>query len=241
MREVAIVGVGMTRFGELWRSSLRRLFADAALEALADAGVDRLDSMWVGNMSAGRFVDQEHLGPLLAGEIGMSGVPATRVESACASGGAALRAAFFEVASGAADVVLAAGVEKMTDGAVTDSYAADRASVIDVLNQVLATEIVCTLRYKNHYFMAQGIHAAGVADEFLEHAQQEQAHADLVAKRITQLGGVPDFNPDGLVTRSHADYREGATLRAEDLVNAWAYVRAYRDEIDRQIEDQETA
>jgi len=124
MREVAIVGTGMTRFGELWESSLRDMFAEAALEALNDAGVDRLDSIYVGNMSAGGFVKQEHIGPLLAGEIGMAGVPATRVESACASGGAALRAAFLEVASGASDLVLAAGVEKMTDGAdVTDVLA----------------------------------------------------------------------------------------------------------------------
>lgn len=119
MREVAIVGTGMTRFGELWESSLRDMFAEAALEALKDAGADRLDGIYVGNMSAGGFVKQEHIGPLLAGEIGMAGVPATRVESACASGGAALRAAFFEVASGASDLVLAAGVEKMTDGADT--------------------------------------------------------------------------------------------------------------------------
>jgi len=117
MREVAIVGTGMTRFGELWESSLRDMFAEAALEALKDAGADRLDSIYIGNMSAGGFVKQEHIGPLLAGEIGMAGVPATRVESACASGGAALRAAFFEVASGASDLVLASGVEKMTDGA----------------------------------------------------------------------------------------------------------------------------
>jgi len=124
MREVAIVGTGMTRFGELWESSLRDLFAEAALEALNDAGVDRLDGIYVGNMSAGGFVKQEHIGPLLAGEIGMAGVPATRVESACASGGAALRAAFLDVASGASDLVLAAGVEKMTDGAdVTDVLA----------------------------------------------------------------------------------------------------------------------
>jgi acetyl-CoA C-acetyltransferase len=114
----------MTRFGELWESSLRDLFAEAALEALNDAGVDRLDGIYVGNMSAGGFVKQEHIGPLLAGEIGMAGVPATRVESACASGGAALRAAFLDVASGASDLVLAAGVEKMTDGAdVTDVLA----------------------------------------------------------------------------------------------------------------------
>jgi acetyl-CoA C-acetyltransferase len=115
MREVAIVGAGMTRFGELWESSIRDLFTEAALGALDSAGTDHVDAIYVGNMSGGRFVDQEHLGPLLAGAIGMSGVPAVRVESACASGGAALRVAFHEVASGASDVVLAAGVEKMTD------------------------------------------------------------------------------------------------------------------------------
>jgi acetyl-CoA C-acetyltransferase len=117
MREVAIVSAGMGRFGELWETSLRDLFAEAALQALSGAKVDRLDAIYVGNMSAGGFVGQEHIGPLLADRIAMSGVPATRVESACASGGAALRSAFFEVASGASDLVLAAGVEKMTDGA----------------------------------------------------------------------------------------------------------------------------
>jgi len=126
MREVAIVGAGMTRFGELWQSSLRDLFAEAALAALE--GVEdakaKLDAIYIGNMAAGGFVKQEHIGPLMAGEIGMSGVPAVRVESACASGGAALRTAFLDVASGASDLVLAAGVEKMTDGAdVTDVLA----------------------------------------------------------------------------------------------------------------------
>jgi acetyl-CoA C-acetyltransferase len=117
MREVAIVAAGMTRFGELWESSLRDLFAEAALEALKAARVDHLDSIYVGCMSAGQFVGQEHLGPLMAEEIGMAGVAATHVESACASGGVALRSAFIEVASGMSDLVLAAGVEKMTDGA----------------------------------------------------------------------------------------------------------------------------
>jgi acetyl-CoA C-acetyltransferase len=117
MRAVAIVGAGMTPFGELWQSSLRDLFVEAALGALRDAGADRLDAIYVGNMSGGQFVGQEHLGPLMADHLGMAGVPSTRVESACASGGAALRAAFFEVASGASDLVLAAGVEKMNDGA----------------------------------------------------------------------------------------------------------------------------
>ncbi len=124
MREVAIVGAGMTRFGESWQSGLRDLFAEAALEALGSAGVDHLDAIYVGNMSGGRFVGQEHLGPLMAEQLGMEGVPATRVESACASGGVALRTAFLEVASGMSDLVLAAGVEKMNDGAdVTDVLA----------------------------------------------------------------------------------------------------------------------
>ncbi len=117
MREVAVVGLGMTRFGELWQSSLRDLFVEAAQEALVSAGTDHVDSIYVGNMSGGQFVGQEHLAPLMADHLGMAGVSAVRVESACASGGAALRTAFLEVASGASDLVLAAGVEKMTDGA----------------------------------------------------------------------------------------------------------------------------
>ncbi len=117
MRQVAIVAAGMTRFGELWESSLRDLFVEAADQALKEAGTDKLDSLYVGNMSAGQFVGQEHLGPLMADHLGLAGVAAIRVESACASGGAALRAAFLEVASGASDLVLAGGVEKMTDGA----------------------------------------------------------------------------------------------------------------------------
>lgn len=117
MREVAVIGTGMTPFGEIWGSSLRDLFVDAALEALSAAGADTLDSIYVGNMSGGQFVGQEHLGPLMADALGMVGVPATRVESACASGGLALRSAFLEVASGMSDLVLASGVEKMNDGA----------------------------------------------------------------------------------------------------------------------------
>jgi acetyl-CoA C-acetyltransferase len=124
MREVAVVAAGMGRFGELWSLGLRDVFAEAALQALDAAEADHLDALYVGNMSAGGFVGQEHLGPLLADRIGMAGVPATRVESACASGGAALRCAFLDVASGASDLVMAAGVEKMTDGAdVTDVLA----------------------------------------------------------------------------------------------------------------------
>jgi len=117
MRDVAIVAAGMTPFGELWDSSLRQMFADAAMSALEAAGADHLDALYVGNMSGGQFVGQEHLGPMMAEQIGMSGVPAMRVESACASGGMALRLAYLDVASGNSDMVLASGVEKMNDGA----------------------------------------------------------------------------------------------------------------------------
>jgi len=118
MREVAVIGVGMNRWGELWEKSLRDIFVEAALEGIQDAGVDRIDSMYVGCMSSGLFVHQEHLGSLLADYLGVSPIPCTRVESACASGGAAVRAAFIEVASGLSDIVLAGGVEKMTDVSV---------------------------------------------------------------------------------------------------------------------------
>jgi acetyl-CoA C-acetyltransferase len=117
MRQVAIVGAGMTRFGELWDFSLREIFVEAASGALKDAGADHVDSIYVGCMSGGQFVGQEHLGPLMADHLGMRGVPATHVESACASGGVALRQAYMEVASGMSDLVLASGIEKMTDGA----------------------------------------------------------------------------------------------------------------------------
>jgi acetyl-CoA C-acetyltransferase len=115
MRDVAIIGTGMTSFGELWETSLRSLWAEAALAALGNAGVDSVDLITIGCMSSGLFTGQEHLASLLADEIGMAGVPAARVESACASGGLALRAGFAEVAAGLSDTVLVTGVEKMTD------------------------------------------------------------------------------------------------------------------------------
>ncbi|KPJ49921.1 acetyl-CoA acetyltransferase [candidate division TA06 bacterium DG_26] len=117
MREVAIIGAGITKFGEIWDKSLRQIFVEAALGAIDDSGVDHIDSMYVGSMTPALFVGQEHLGSLLADYIGLTAVPATRVESACASGGVALRHAYIEVASGMSDIVLAGGVEKMTDGA----------------------------------------------------------------------------------------------------------------------------
>jgi bacterioferritin len=117
-------------------------------------------------------------------------------------------------------------------GAITDGYSADRETVIKVLNDALATEIVCVLRYKRHYFMAKGIHAEGVAAEFLQHANEEQGHADQIAARIVQLGGEPDFNPAGLITRSHAEYVEGDTLIdmiKEDLVAERIAIDSYRE------------
>jgi len=123
-------------------------------------------------------------------------------------------------------------LEKMEEGAVTSAYKADKEKVISVLNEVLATETVCVLRYKNHYFMAKGIHASAVEAEFLEHAAEEQAHADMVAKRITELGGKADLNPATLVQRSHAQYGEGNTLEAmirEDLVAERIAVQTYAE------------
>jgi len=100
----------------------------------------------------------------------------------------------------------------MSEGAVTESYGADREAVLKVLNEVLATEIVCSLRYRNNYLVAQGIHAEAVAAEFKQHAAEEQDHADRVAARIVQLGGEPDMNPANLMTRSHSDYKTSQSL-----------------------------
>src|SRR3954471_8163740 len=122
--------------------------------------------------------------------------------------------------------------EHIAQGAVTPGYHADRSVVLKLLNEALATEIICTLRYKRHYFMAKGIHAESVASEFLEHANEEQQHADQIAERITQLGGEPDFSPDGLASRSHAEYVEGGSLEEmirEDLVAERIAIDSYRE------------
>jgi bacterioferritin len=129
--------------------------------------------------------------------------------------------------------------QHIEDGAVTDSYKGDRKVVLRVLNEALATEIVCVLRYKRHHYMAKGIHSQAVAGEFLEHAAEEQEHADLIAERITQLDGEPNFNPDGLLTRSHSEYVEGETLVdmiREDLIAERIAVESY-SEIIRYLSD----
>lgn len=122
--------------------------------------------------------------------------------------------------------------EKMDEGPVTDAYGADRGRVVEVLNEALATELVCYLRYKRHYFMATGLNAGPVAAEFLEHAAQELTHADQLAARITQLQGDPDFNPDTLTHRSHAEYVEGTNLVEmvkEDLVAERVAIASYQE------------
>lgn len=124
--------------------------------------------------------------------------------------------------------------QHIAEGAITAGYTADRETVIKLLNEALATEIVCTLRYKRHYFMAEGINAPAAAAEFAQHATEEQAHADQLAARIVQLGGQPDFSPQGLATRSHAEYVEGDSLVdmiKEDLVAERIAIESYAEAV----------
>jgi bacterioferritin len=118
------------------------------------------------------------------------------------------------------------------EGAVTPNYGANRDKVVEILNEALATEIVCVLRYKRHYYMAQGMASEAVKQEFLEHANEEQAHADEIADRIVQLGGEPNLDPQGLTTRSHSEYVEGKSLRdmvREDLIAERIAIESYRE------------
>lgn len=124
--------------------------------------------------------------------------------------------------------------QHLEQGAVTPGYRADRQTVIKLLNEALATEIVCVLRYKRHFFMASGINAQSVAQEFLQHANEEQLHADQLAQRIVQLGGEPNFAPEGLSSRSHSEYVEGNSLVEmikEDLVAERIAIDSYREMI----------
>ncbi len=124
--------------------------------------------------------------------------------------------------------------QHIENGAVTGGYRGDRDTVIRLLNEALATEIVCVLRYRRHYFMAQGIHADPIAAEFLQHANEEQAHADQIAGRIVQLGGEPNFSPEGLLTRSHSEYVAGTTLLdmiREDLIAERIAIDSYSEMI----------
>lgn len=122
--------------------------------------------------------------------------------------------------------------QHIEEGAVTESYKGDRKVVLRVLNEALATEIVCVLRYKRHHYMAKGIHSQAIAAEFLEHAAEEQEHADMIAERITQLDGEPNFNPEGMLTRSHSEYVAGDSLTdmiREDLVAERIAVQSYSE------------
>ncbi|MEO8342945.1 MAG: ferritin-like domain-containing protein [Gallionella sp.] len=124
--------------------------------------------------------------------------------------------------------------QHLDQGAVTPSYAANRETVLKLLNEALATELVCVLRYRRHYFMARGIESKSIATEFLEHANEELAHADLIAARIVQLGGEPDFSPDTLTGRSHAEYIAADTLVdmiREDLIAERIAIDSYREMI----------
>ena len=125
--------------------------------------------------------------------------------------------------------------EHIENGAVTQGYRADRATVIKLLNEALATEIVCVLRYRRHHFMAAGMNAEPVAQEFLTHANEEQQHADQIAARIVQLNGEPNFSPEGLLSRSHAEYVEGENLVdmiKEDLIAERIAIDSYREMIE---------
>jgi bacterioferritin len=124
--------------------------------------------------------------------------------------------------------------QHIADGAVTQSYGADRSRVLQLLNEALATEIVCVLRYRRHYYMANGAMGEAIKAELLEHAKEEQAHADLIAERIVQLGGEPDMNPQGICDRSHSEYVEGETLAEmvkEDLVAERIAIESYTEMI----------
>jgi bacterioferritin len=122
--------------------------------------------------------------------------------------------------------------QKIEQGAITENYQLDPDRATSILNEVLATEIVCTLRYRFHYFMATGIHSGAVAEEFLEHANEEQEHADLIARRIKQLGGKPEMNPAIIVQNSHSEYKEGSSLAdmiREDLIAERIAIESYRE------------
>lgn len=187
MRDVAVIGTGMTKFGELWGQSIKEIFVEAAQQAIDDSGADHIDSLYVGSMSPGLFVGQEHLGAVMADYLGVNPIPATRVESACASGGAAFRQAFLEVASGASDIVLAGGVEKMTDGAdVTD---------------VLATAA------DQEYEVYQGVTFPGL------YAMIAKAHMHQFGTTREELAAVAVKNHRNGAKNPHAQFRSEVTLK----------------------------
>jgi bacterioferritin len=134
--------------------------------------------------------------------------------------------------AGKLEEIRARARQQIEDGAVTSDYSLDRDQVISLLNEVLATEIVCVLRYQFHYFMATGIHSPAIAEEFREHAEEEQEHAGRIAERIKQLGGKPEMNPASVAKTSHTEYKEGVSLAdmiREDLVAERIVIETYRE------------
>jgi len=194
MREVAVVGVGMTEFGELWSDSLRTIWAKAAVAALADAGIDQVDMITVGCMSPGLFTGQEHLASLLADELGMAGVPAARVESACASGGLALRMGFAEVAAGLSDTVLVTGVEKMTD--------------VDGADATYALGTAADQEWEGFH----GITFPGL------YAMLARAHMQRFGTTVEQLAAVAVKNHANGLLNPHAQYHLKLTI--DDVLNS---------------------
>lgn len=190
MRDVAVVGLGMTDFGELWDKSLRTIWAEAALAALADAGVEKVDLITIGCMSPGLFVGQEHLASLLADELGMAGTAASRVESACASGGLALRTGFAEVASGLSDTVLVTGVEKMND--------------VDGADATYALGTAADQEWEGFH----GITFPGL------YAMLARAHMQRYGTTVEQLAAVAVKNHANGLLNPHAQYQLKLTVEA---------------------------
>ncbi len=194
MRDVAVIGIGIQKWGELWDRSLRDIWVEAALNAIKDAGVDHIDTMYVGAMSPGLFVGQEHLASLCADYLGVTPVAATRTESACCSGGMAMRSGFIEIASGMADIALVSGVEKMTDvdgGGATYALATAADGDYEVYNGVTFPGL--------YAMMAQDyMHRFGLTRE--------------------ELAAVPVKSHDNGALNPHAQYRSKLTI--EGVINS---------------------
>ncbi|MBF0297340.1 MAG: thiolase domain-containing protein [Oligoflexia bacterium] len=188
MRDVAIIGIGINKWGELWNKSLRDIYVEAALNAIDDAKIDRIDSMYVGSMSPGIFIGQEHLSSLLSDYLGQGSIPTTRVESACASGALAIRQGFIDVASGMSDVVLVGGVEKMSD--------VDSSKATDILATALDSE----------WEAFQGISFAGI------YALICRAHMEKYATTRNQLSQVAVKNHQNGLLNPHAQFQMKLTV-----------------------------
>ena len=190
MREVAVIGVGLQKWGELWEKSLRQIYVEAAMNAIKDAGVDKIDSMYIGSRSGGLFAAQEHLASMMADYLGVLPVAAARVESACASGGLAMKMGWMEVASGLSDIVLVSGVEKMTD--------------VDGDEATFALSTAADTEYEGY----QGVTFPGL------YAMMARAHMEKYGTTIEQLSHVSVKNHANAVHNPDAQYPFEVTLDA---------------------------